>query len=275
MIEELLIFTKKTKKIFLSQKTKVQPVTQKDKTIESLVTQTDVAISDLFEKFIKKHFSHLNYIILDEEKISKYGKDIFKHIEKSEYQFVIDPIDGTIQYANGHSLYGLTIGIYKNTKPMFGIIYLPELDELIYCDERKAYHVQNAFTKQERTTEIKKCKQARCSMIFGHAWIWSLTDEFSIQRAVFIDYYSAVSQCFYTLLGKAKGYAMYLHLWDIAGAIPIAQKLGIKVFEYGNDTIYDKISSLYFTPDMWTKKPCILCHPEDYQEIRSMLKPKI
>ena len=275
MIEELLAFTQKAGKIILKQRNNIKPLKHKDNTVESVVTQTDETISDLFEKFIKKQFSNLDYIIIDEEKISKYGKDVFKYVEKSDYQFVIDPIDGTIQYANGHSLYGLTIGVYKKGKPMLGIIYLPEINELIYCDEQKAYYVQKAFTKKEQKNEIKKQNKSSSSIIFGHTWIWDLTDEFSIQNTVLIDYYSAVSQCLYTLVGKAKGYAMYLHLWDVAGAIPIAEKVGMKIFEYGSEKTYNKISPLCFTTEMWTRKPCILCHQADYKNICSIIKSKI
>lgn len=275
MIEELLVFTQKAGKIILKQRNNIKPLKHKDNTVESVVTQTDETISDLFEKFIKKQFSNLDYIIIDEEKISKYGKDIFKYVENSDYQFVIDPIDGTLQYANGHPLYGLSIGVFKKAQPLMGIIYLPEINELIYCDDRKAYYVQKAFTKKEQKNEIKKQNKSSSSIIFGHTWIWDLTDEFSIQNTVLIDYYSAVSQCLYTLVGKAKGYAMYLHLWDIAGAIPIAEKVGMKIFEYGSEKIYNKISPFYFTTEMWTKKPCILCHQEDYKNIHSIIKSKI
>lgn len=275
MIEELLEFTKKAGSLLRKQEQKVKLLGNKDNTVESAVTQTDVAISDLFEKLVKKKFSHLNYIIIDEEKITKFGDKIFEYVEKSEYQFVIDPIDGTIQYANGHPLYGITIGVYHKSYPLMGIIYLPAIQELIYCDENKAYHIRKAFTRNQCKEEIKPQKTISSPIIFGHSWVWNLTRRFSIKKAVFIDYYSSVSQCFYTLTGQAKAYALHLHLWDIAGAIPIAKRVGMKIFQYDGNSTYDCISNKFFTSDMWTRKPCILCNPQDFAELKTLIEPKI
>ena len=151
----------------------------KDDSVLSIVTQTDVMISDLFAQTIKKHFSHLNYMIIDEEKIGQYGDDIFKTINHTDYQFVIDPIDGTIQYAYGHPLYGITIGVYKKRKPLFGIIFMPILGELLYSDGKKAYFVQNPFKKNAVTTVIKKQKTSQSPIAFGNLANWKFNPNYS------------------------------------------------------------------------------------------------
>ena len=134
MIDILLKFAQKAgQKIKNSQKN-IEKICNKDDSVASVVTKTDIYVSDLFTKTIQKHFSHLNYMIIDEEKISKYGNKVFDAVKSSEYQFVIDPIDGTIQFANKHPLYGISVGVYKKAKPYMGILYLPELNQLIYFD---------------------------------------------------------------------------------------------------------------------------------------------
>lgn len=273
MINTLLDFAKKAGIYLKQQKENIKPLLNKDTTIESLVTKADLSVSNLFEQTIKKHFSHLNYIIIDEEKISK-ETNIFEKINSSEFQFVIDPIDGTIQYAHGHPLYGISIGVFKNTKPLLGIIYLPELGELTYFDGSKAFWVQHAFTKKAIKKELIPGTKSSLSVIFGHSWLWNLSNDFSISEALFLDYYSSVSQCFYTLIGKATAYCMKLNLWDIAGTIPIADYLGMNIQEYGNNKIYNKISAEFFNPNMSVKKPCILCYPEDYDKVSSLISPK-
>ena len=91
---------------------------------------------------------------------------------------------------------------------------------------------------------------------------------------MFWDYFSAVSQSFYTLIGKARAYGFNLKLWDIAGTLPIANYLGMKLYEHGTTKVYDKISPDYFNNDMGMKKSCVLCYPTDYEEISSLIKPK-
>ncbi|MBQ8464470.1 MAG: inositol monophosphatase family protein [Alphaproteobacteria bacterium] len=275
MIEELLKFTKKSGILLKKQEQKTTLLGKKDNTVESVVTQADVAVSNLFEKFVKKTFSHLNYMIIDEEKMSKFGDKIFEYIKTTEYQFVIDPIDGTLQYANHHPFYGITIGVYHKARPLMGIIYLPRVQELVYCDERKAYYMHNAFARNQWKEEIKAGQITTSPIIFGHSWLWKQTKEFSIKKNVLIDYYSAVSQSLYTLTGQAKAYAMNLHLWDIAGAMPIAEKVGMKIFQYEGNVVYDHISDKFFDLNMWTRKPCILCNLRDLEEIRAIMAPKL
>lgn len=272
MIDVLLDFAQKAGAEMQKRQQNLQLQRNKDKTVCSVVTEADIFVSDLFAETIEKHFSALNYMIIDEEKIEQYGKDIFKKINESEYQFVIDPIDGTILYTNGLPLYGITIGVYKKGKPLIGLIYLPQTRELAYCD-KKAYYVTEAFTENQVITELKPQTHSQSPIIFGHAWKWRLKKGYNIEKALFLNFFSAVSQSIYTLVGKSKAYCMYMHLWDMAGVLPIAQYLGMKIFEYGTDRVYDCISAQYFDDEMMMKKHCILCYPQDYAEICDMVEP--
>ena len=274
MINILLDFVKNAGDYLIQQQKTIKPLLNKDSSVCSVVTQADLHVSDLFEKTLQENFSDLNYMIIDEEKITKYGDNIFDEINKSEYQFIIDPIDGTIQYANGHHLFGITVGVYKNTKPLMGIIYMPKLNELLYFDGHKAYRVENPFTKSEIKTELLPQTQSYSPIAFANQFIWNINNDLSVSNTAFFNYFSAVSQCFYTLIGKSRALCMKTRLWDIAGTIPLANYLGIKIFEYDSKKIYDSISPEYFNTDMGTKNPCIMCYPDNYDEIAKLVTPK-
>lgn len=275
MMDVLLDFARQAGELMENRQQEMHSLGNKDASVASVVTETDVKISDLFEQTVQTHFNKLNYMIIDEEKITRYHGDIFDKIAQTDYQFVIDPIDGTVQYANQHPLYGVTIGVYRKGKPWLGLIYMPKLRELVYDDGDKAYHVADVFTDNAVKTELKPLseKQALTPIIFGHSWYWHTTPQFSTGRALFLNYFSAVSQTFYPLVGTAKAYCMHLHLWDIAGTMALAQYLGLKIFEYDSDRIYDSLSPEYFTEDMHTQKPCVLCRPQDLAEIRELIEP--
>ena len=274
MIDILLKFAKKAGQEIKKNTKKIEKICNKDNSVASVVTKTDIMISDLFTKMIEKHFSNLNYMIIDEEKISKYGNNVFDVVKETEYQFVLDPIDGTIQYANQHPLYGISIGVYKNAKPYMGILYLPELSQLIYFDSKKAYKLHNAFKKNQIKNEILPQNSSQNPIIFAHNWAWEVTERFSFDKGLLFNYFSAVSQSYYTLTGQAKAYCLHLRLWDIAGTIPIAYYLGMKIFEYGTSKVYDEISEEYFTADLHTKKHCVLCYPADYNDICEIVSPR-
>ena len=113
MIDTLLKFAREAGELMKAKKYDLHSQKNKSSSVESLVTEADIMVSDLFAKTISESFSALDYMIIDEEKISGYGEDIFSEIDKHEYQFVIDPIDGTTQYAGGHPFYGITVGDIK------------------------------------------------------------------------------------------------------------------------------------------------------------------
>ena len=48
----------------------------------------------------------------------------------SEYTWLIDPLDGTGNYANGNPNYAVSIGLLKREVPVVGVVYAPETDEL-------------------------------------------------------------------------------------------------------------------------------------------------
>ena len=275
MIEVLLDFARQAGDLMENRQQKMHDLGNKEANVASVVTDVDIKISDLFEQTVQSHFADLNYMIIDEEKITRYHGDIFDKIAQTDYQFVIDPIDGTIQYAHGHPLYGLTIGVYKKGIPLLGVIYMPKLQELMYCDEHKAYRVKNAFTPQAEKTELLPLQKANAPIIFGHTWYWRPSKNFSTDKALLLNYFSAVSQTFYPLIGEAIACCLHAHLWDIAGALPIARRLGFKIFEYNSDRVYDVLSPEYFTEDMHTKNPCVLCRPQDLAQIRDLIEINI
>ena len=53
--------------------------------------------------------------------------------------FIIDPIDGTINFANGLPLWGTQVACRKNGKTIASVINLPKINEFYFADETGAY----------------------------------------------------------------------------------------------------------------------------------------
>ncbi len=85
-----------------------------------VVTEVDLASEALLMDAIKKHFP--DHAIIAEE--SGY------HETGSPYTWIIDPIDGTSNYANGLSWFGVMIALLEDWQPIASGIYLPVSDEM-------------------------------------------------------------------------------------------------------------------------------------------------
>lgn len=94
-----------------------------------LVTNFDFEVEKYLIKQIKENFP--NFDIVSEE-FNTNGK-------LSENCFVIDPIDGTINFANNYPLWAIQLACVKDGKTCAAVIYAPKLNELFYADENGAF----------------------------------------------------------------------------------------------------------------------------------------
>lgn len=109
-----------------------------------LVTNVDIAVEQFLIDKIKKEYP--TFDIVSEELNAK--KKVTKNC------FVIDPIDGTINFANGIPLWGIQIACVKNGKTIASAINLVKQNELFYADETKAY-LNGKEIKVSKYSELK------------------------------------------------------------------------------------------------------------------------
>jgi myo-inositol-1(or 4)-monophosphatase len=92
-----------------------------------VLTEADITIGNSIISEIKRAFPKHN--IIDEEAGAINNQ--------SDFTWVIDPIDGTSNFAAGSPLYGIMIGLLHDTKPIAGGIALPYFDECILAEKGK------------------------------------------------------------------------------------------------------------------------------------------
>lgn len=136
-IEESL---KKASIISSSNFNKVSGVSKGDDN-NQVLTQTDIEVGKLLVSLFQKEFPEYN--IIDEEA---------GVIDKgSEFTWVIDPIDGTSNYAAGVPNYGTMIGLLKNDIPIAGGISLPFYGEITVAEKG-----EGAFCNGEKLSVTKE-----------------------------------------------------------------------------------------------------------------------
>ncbi len=94
---------------------------------KQVLTEADLAVGKFIINEIGKNYPEHN--IIDEEAgiINK----------NSEYTWVVDPIDGTANFAVGIPLYGIMIGLLKEDKPFAGGFSLPYFNEIYVADKNQ------------------------------------------------------------------------------------------------------------------------------------------
>ena len=73
-----------------------------------------------------------NALIVGEESMTE---DKIAELAEAEMGFTIDPVDGTWNFANGLSTFGVILAMTRFGVPVFGLIYDPVMDDVLIADE--------------------------------------------------------------------------------------------------------------------------------------------
>jgi myo-inositol-1(or 4)-monophosphatase len=92
--------------------------------LNNLVTDVDKRSEAMIVETIREHFPG-HGILAEESASGRYGQKI-----EDEYLWIIDPLDGTTNYAHGFPFYCVSIGVAVNGKVRAAAAYIPFLDEL-------------------------------------------------------------------------------------------------------------------------------------------------
>lgn len=109
---------------------------EKDSSVD-LVTQADEDV----EAFVKAQITakYPTHGFLGEESYSK-GASRDYLVDNSRPTWIVDPLDGTVNYTHLFAMYCVSIGFVVNGKPVIGVIYAPMLNQLFSaCKGRGAF----------------------------------------------------------------------------------------------------------------------------------------
>lgn len=94
-------------------------------TASDIVTAADLASERLITELIRRRYPDHN-LLGEEEGLQQRGSDI---------TWVIDPLDGTSNFAAGLPWFGVMVAVLKQEKPVLAAMYLP-VTEVLYTAER-------------------------------------------------------------------------------------------------------------------------------------------
>ena len=93
--------------------------------INNLVTEVDTKSETAILDIIKKEFPE-HYIVSEEVGELSSGSD---------YKWVIDPIDGTVNFAHGIPICCVSIALLHHNQPILGAVYNPMMNEFFFAEK--------------------------------------------------------------------------------------------------------------------------------------------
>lgn len=194
--------------------------------INNLVTEADHASEKAIFDVIKNDFP--DHYILSEE-----AGEI---IQDSTYKWIIDPIDGTVNFANGIPICCVSIGVEQAGTMILGAVYNPFLNEFFFAQRGFGATLNNKKIQVSTKTEV-----AKSSMVTGFPYTYLDTPngplqvfEKLIRKGVPVRRLgsAAIDLC-WVAAGRFDGfYEHQLQAWDSAAGFLMVEEAGGKVTDF-------------------------------------------
>ncbi|MCB9251777.1 MAG: inositol monophosphatase [Flavobacteriales bacterium] len=211
---------------------------QKDievKSLNQLVSYVDITCERLLVEELSKLIPESGFIT-EEATIKK---------EADEYNWIIDPLDGTTNFMHGIPVFAISIALTRNGQTVLGVIYDVCHDQMFYADETGAY-CNGTKIRVSDNIELNKCLLATG---FPYYDFDAMESYMQVLRQLMKHTHglrrmgSAAIDLAYIAAGKFEAYFEYgLSPWDVAAGAFIVEKAGGRVsdFKGGDQYIYGK-----------------------------------
>ncbi len=203
---------------------------------KDLVTFVDREAEAMIFESLRSNFS--DHDLLGEESGSE------RSASGSGASFIVDPLDGTVNYAHGLPHFGISIARCQENEITHGLIYVPFLDEMYYAEKGCGATLNGERIQVSETTSLTDAIVAT-----GFACVRGKRQPDGVPVFSQLIYKTrdlrrlgaATVDLAYTARGLFSGfYEMSLSPWDVAAGALIVKEAGgnVTAFESNGDPIF-------------------------------------
>ena len=203
----------------------------RDKGIElkgeiNLVTEVDRRCEERIVEIIKKAFP-LHNILTEETSMPELP---------SPYRWIIDPLDGTTNYAHEYPCFGTSVALELEGKIVLGAIYDPLLDELFTAQQGKGAFLNGgriSVSATERLTDALISTGFPYDLRESRENNLDHFNNFIMEARAIRRDGSAVLDLCYVAMGRFDGFwELKLEPWDVAAGKLLVEEAGGNVMDF-------------------------------------------
>jgi len=191
----------------------------------------------IIEELLK---AHPNYGILSEE-IGEINK------ENKDNRWIIDPIDGTLNFLNGIPHFAISIAYEEKGEIVCGLIFDPIKDEIFFAEKGSGAFFNNSRIRVTKKNKLKNSILVTGGPKFNSPKKNDIFQEYinvsNLTEAHIRKFGSAALNLSYVAAGRFDAYWEWeLNLWDIAAGVVILKEAGgfIEFMEPGSPASFKR-----------------------------------
>ncbi len=204
--------------------------------INNLVTEVDLLAEKKILEIIQGNYPE--HTIISEE--------VGELVQVSDYQWLIDPIDGTVNFAHSIPICCVSIGLLHKNELILGAVYNPMMNELFFAEKGKGATLNGKPISVSLKSNFKKA-----CLVTGFPYAWpdsyehpiKVFERFILEGLPIRRLGSAALDLCWVACGRFDGFWEYnLSSWDVAAGYLIVQEAGgtITNFEGERYNVFEK-----------------------------------
>ncbi len=198
--------SEKASKILIRDFGEIEKLQVSKKGPSDFVTNADLKAEKIIIEELKK--AKPNYSIISEENGIENNKD-------KDNTWIIDPIDGTINFLHGVPHFAISIALKSNDEIIAGLVYDPIKDEMFFAEKNNGAFFNNHRVRVSNKNNIDNC-------LFALGGKLKIEPNFPNRKSG-----CAALDLAYVASGRYDGYFQKnLNLWDIAAGIILIKEAG-------------------------------------------------
>ena len=206
-------------------------IVAREKSPKDLVTEADVASQQVIEKILLEAFPGHGFLG-EEESSAEDGKTGPLDWLSESYCWVVDPLDGTVNYVHGLQPFAVSIALMQEGQPLVGVVYDPWSEECYSAELGEGAQLNG---EPLRSSDCQSLDQSLVAASFppdvprGALEISQFVEMLHQTQALRRLGSAALNLC-YLAAGRLDAYwATSPKAWDIAAGVLIAQEAGAVV----------------------------------------------
>ncbi len=223
-----------------------------------IVTEADYKADNIITTVIENEFP--THGIRSEESDEQVGT--------SEYTWLIDPLDGTGNFAHGNPNYSISIALLEDEEPVMGVVYAPETDEMFTAIEGEGATLDGLPISTTERTSLDECM-----LLSGYDPNGTfLSHCYQETRGVRSIGSAALNLCFLAAGSADAVWEFDTYPWDVAAGVVIAREAGATITNADGEQ-YDPIAAHETRNELvGSNGPVhedLLSHLDDEQELQA------
>jgi myo-inositol-1(or 4)-monophosphatase len=198
--------SEKASKVIIRDFGEIEKLQVSKKGPSDFVTNSDLKAEKIIIEELKKARPH--YSIISEENGTESNKD-------KNNTWIIDPIDGTINFLHGIPHFAISIALKANEEIISGLIFDPIKNEIFFAEKENGAFFNNHRIRVSKKNELNNC-------LFATGGKTKQEPDLHYRKSG-----CAALDMAYVAAGRYDGYFQHdLNLWDIAAGIILVKEAG-------------------------------------------------